>query len=260
MPTCEYRHPLRTVTTRWEVDNNVLRIVEYEEFAPRTIDDAAVSDVLVVHSDAVLSHSYPVDGDDSERSSFELERFLAEAHPEHDRLVAIPGVGLLYGTSWTTILAMPTGTLSDIEGVLAAALLGEPCVMAGRLGRHWWLATIDQSVACLCRLPFNETLDPAHDLTNILTEFSANANLLPQRLVVFGDHVTPSFLVGLQADWAGTFTTIERFQPFLHVRSSLDSSTGDRVIARAHLLGSLVGVMHLHTGLLPQLAHPLVPA
>jgi hypothetical protein len=253
---------------QWTVEHGVIRLIGYAEDDALTVSEPSQADVLIVASDHVVSHAYPVEADDAERRLFELEQFLAEVDRDTDHLTIVPSTGRMYGGAWSTILSIPNSShlsallFSDIEATLAALLLDPFSVAIGRCGTSWWLAEAGQSegVHQLIRVPVDEQRAAPHDLQDQLMEFLASADVQADRLVVFGDQVSPSLLAMLSQDLGARFTSIERLQPFHHVRASLDADAGGRVLARAHVLGCMVGAIHVHAGLVHAPSQPLALA
>lgn len=250
MPTCEYRHPLRTIVLTYRLQAGLLSLEEYHETA--TVDSATPSgaDVVVHHGDAVATHSYPVLTDNAERRIFELDHFLQEVTSLEHHIVAIESRGTYQGSAWTTLMGVDKcgrHNVSDIEGILATARLDEPTVYVGRSGSRWWVLDAGSTVEHVLCIPVSEGASTSH--ADVLDSVQQMLDFKGRRCTVFGDAVTPQDLVGIQQRVGKQFHVVERFQPFRHVLSKLTAESERRVLSRSHMLGCMVGAMLLHEGL-----------
>ena len=249
MPTCVYQHPLRTISLEWETgEDDVPILIGYSESDPST--DVSGAEVVIRHTSAVKKHRYPADSDESGRRSFELAKFLPEVDVDRYSIRSILSVATSFGSKWVTLLATIKSTsdqvvTTDIESDMRAIALNGTAFFIGRRGDEWWVGAVDDDGNTLhleC-IPHSEKQPVAMFVHDAIGELMGTTNLRPRRLVLFGDHVTPTLLRDIAKGLGGRVPAVERLNPFAHVRSTLDAKTASSLLKRAHLLGCVVGVM-----------------
>lgn len=252
MPICEYQHPLRTIQFGYELEGDVIRLTSYKEEDAVTVPTNSDADVVVIHGANIVHHSYPVLTDNNERRSFELREFLQDFDINRDRIVVIPSGGTRDGTAWSTILGIiraPYNTVTDLECLLAVSSIADPAVYIGFTGKAWCLTETTDGIRHLsyraASTDADETTDAIALVQSVLEDYAFEA----RRLVVYGDAVTPELLKELQKHYGSIFDSVERFQPFRLIRSSVPADVGTRILSRAHILGCAVGAMLIQQGI-----------
>jgi hypothetical protein len=244
MPTCVYRHPLRTIAVTWEVEEDGIPVLtDYADANPSVGLKDVHADVLMVHTDDVITHRYPDAGFDAERESFEVDAFLPEVDVATSRLVALPCRGQLYDSTWSIVLSCPEGSITDIECDMKAIALDGEALFVGRRGLWWWCGGVDRT-GQLIHLerqahPNDEALMD-HLTSMIDTAVMAGCG---RRLVLFGDIVTPTLMKDVARGTQGRFDVVERSNPFRHVRATLAREHQQNLLRRSHLLGAFVGAV-----------------
>ena len=246
MPSCTYLHPLRTIRVEWEVeDDGVPLLTSYADAAPGADTELESADVKIVHSDSVVLHRYPDDERDQSRVKFELESFLPELLTDEYQVKVMNCTGTSFDHQWTALLAIPNNTISDIECDLKAIALDGSGLFIGRRGQWWWSGAVnaDGSNIHLDRFKHPESDAVEVKILEAIDEASNASGSAVRRLIIFGDFVTPATLKKIGAMTQGRFDSIDRLNPFHHVRSGLDRKYAKGLLRRAHLLGSFVGVI-----------------
>ncbi len=252
---CEYRHPLRFITFRWVVEDGIVRIVDYTESEPIDPMLPSTSDLVILPSDLFIAHQYPCLESDPRRTLFELNNFVPEYNSSTDVVKHITPSGLCGGTHWSTLLVgknakqIGTHVIADIEGALTAMPADERTLLCGKSGSVWWIAEVHETIHQLHVFPIDHSVALFKDFSTQMDMILDTANIQATKLVFWGDSVTPPLLVAATRSYAGRFTSIERFQPFHQVRSSVSETVGQRILSRAHILGCFVGAAHSFSNL-----------
>ncbi len=243
-----YLHPLRTIEIAWERDSDGIAVVTgYRDQPPGDVADPGA--FLIRHSDQVASHRFPVTAASDDRLLAECQAFLPEHDPNRDRLTPLRTTGRSFGRPWTTALSYTAVSdqlvCSDLEADLAGMALNGPTLFLGRRGASWWIGAQDTTLLALDRLPHPDQTPLVMFLQEALDDLLAVEGLTTRTLTVFGDQLTPDLLKQITAIGRGRLDGVERFNPFRHVRSSVNDAAAASLLKRAHLLGCLVGAMAL---------------
>jgi len=266
-----YLHPLRTIAMHWETTDGVHALVGYEETVALDLTKSlptalrttlcAQSDTLtvIVHTNAVRYHNFPVDEDEevTERLAFELEEFLPEADRTHDAIRVLPHGGLAYQSGWISIIDVPSSTrdlilaglgadanvTTDIECDLQWAQREGACIAAGIRGLTLWVATIHGPTAPyhLERIPLTQEADLNVALVDAIAEHTATLSEQWDSICVFGDAIRPEVIEHIKRSEVGRNRTVRRGNAFHHVRARVTPDQQKSVLNRAHVLSAMVG-------------------
>ena len=245
MPTCVYLHPLRTIVVGWEADDDgVPTITSYADHGPGEYAPQS-GETIIVHSDNVLTHRFPDDEGSSERQSFEVQSFMPEVDTSAWHIRQIRCSGLVYDHQWSTVLAYVDGDVSDIECDMKAISLDGDTLFLGRRGRWWWFGSVrrDGTVHHLDRFAHVSDGELGNTIRECIDETISISGSTVRRLIMFGDVVTPAQLKDLAIMTQGRFDLVDRSNPFRHVRAAISPEQQQGLLRRAHLLGTVVGVM-----------------
>lgn len=214
---------------------------------------------VVAHSSNLTYHAFPFDAAENlqDRLSFELKEFVADVNQSEDAIRHIRHAGKAYGAEWMSLLIVPRlllrsihdtlGTeaviVSDIEADIEAAKPDGDSVLIGRRGDFLWTASIYgiQAPYHLERCPIQEHMPFEMLMEESLTEHEASVEPSWSAVRLFGDYLTPTIMQTFADSIVGKGRSVQRFNPFRHVRAEMPKEMQDNIIKKAHILSPLAG-------------------
>ncbi len=220
-----------------------------------------------VHGDSCVLHTYPTSADEDaqQRHQFELDTCLPTVNAEADHIREIPLSGPVHGVRWHSLVVIPEGyiaacrrrttpqciIMSDVESDIHALQHSvrnttDVWLAVGRRGKQWFrmIFSPNGTLVDLRTLSGAGALDPGTIVTEALLAARAATGSLISRVVLFGDYLTKATLNAITSSLADVDARVERLQPYRSVRSALPPNIERSILAKAHMLGPLVGMRH----------------
>jgi hypothetical protein len=268
MRTTVYLHPQRTVVATWDDSDAAPTLVGYaERGANDVITDLVPPDqsiAVAIHGGSTIFHGYPFDDDEDVdvRRRFELETCLPDVDDNADLVRPFESSGLVHGTRWAGLMVIPATyvaaahrrcgptaqVMSDLELDIRCAQhtipqQAEPWLMIGRRGSTWQrvLLAQDGSLLHVSVVPADVAPDPASFVSESVIDARAGTGAPVRKVLLFGDLLTKATFNAVTSSVKDLGVASGRLQPFRAVRSRLDAQQATSVLAKAHLLGPLVG-------------------
>lgn len=262
-----YLHPKRTLLATWSIDGERPCLTSYSELEPiSSLHELHLTenvDTIVVSADSWFVHSYPTSSVDDQgaRREFELEQ-ICGLSGEHAPTVDVEcRIASTQGSQWTSIVCVDADAVrtirstfgqhcrvvSDVRADIDVALASTPAqphawMLHGRRGDLLITAIIGEN-----HRPLFVGVQPAASDLTIDASVLGELALLRQRfaltvnhVLLFGDHLTAAMADSAKASLKQAGVKAARLQPFRLVTSTLDETSSQRVISRAHVIAPVM--------------------
>ncbi len=266
MRTTVYLHPLRTVVASWNDDAIPVLTAYHERGANEVISDLIVDPAqttVAIHGGAIVVHTYPLDPDENadDRRLFEQTTCLPDLE-DADLVRTLVMDGIVHGSGWSGLLVVPSAyvaaahrrcgdgvnIVSDLEADINCAravmhTTSEPWLLIGRRGGTWQRVIVDANgtVVHISVVPVETSTDPGTHVAESLLAARAGIGDRIRRVVLFGDQLTKATFNAVTTSLRDIDAGAIRLQPFRSVRSGVAADLAAAIVAKAHLIGPLVG-------------------